>query len=79
MDWCGGQLVDLMLTLPGNDFTLGDHPYKQQFGAQSVPLHAWQAARTIRGHLALLGMRMAREAKRVLKPIVKDRLGWSRN
>ena len=61
------------------DFTIGDYRYKEQFGAQSVPLYEWHVARTIRGHLALLAIGIVREAKRVLKPIIRDRLRWRRD
>jgi CelD/BcsL family acetyltransferase involved in cellulose biosynthesis len=60
------------------DFTIGDYRYKQQFGAQPVPLYEWHVARTVRGRLALRAIEIVREAKRVLKPIVKGRLSWSR-
>jgi CelD/BcsL family acetyltransferase involved in cellulose biosynthesis len=55
------------------DFTIGDHPYKQQFGAQAIPLYEWHRARTLRGHVALLAITLTREAKRVLKPLLKRR------
>jgi CelD/BcsL family acetyltransferase involved in cellulose biosynthesis len=42
------------------DFTIGDHPYKLQFGGETVPLHEWHCARTL-----------VREAKRTLKPLLK--------
>jgi len=51
-----------------HDFTIGDHPYKQQFGAEEVPLYEWHHARTVRGHLAILCLALVREAKRALKP-----------
>ncbi len=50
------------------DFTIGDHGYKLQFGAEPVPLHEWHKARTIRGHAALLLISLVRESKRTLKP-----------
>jgi CelD/BcsL family acetyltransferase involved in cellulose biosynthesis len=53
------------------DFTIGDYRYKEQFGAQSVPLYEWHVARTVRGHLALLAIGIVREAKRVLKPMIR--------
>ena len=52
------------------DFTIGDHAYKLQFGAQPVPLHEWHTACTIRGHAALLNLSLVRETKRTLKPAV---------
>jgi CelD/BcsL family acetyltransferase involved in cellulose biosynthesis len=45
------------------DFTIGDHDYKLQFGAQAVPLHEWQIARTIRGQIAMHAIRALRWAK----------------
>lgn len=53
------------------DFTIGDHPYKTQFGGEAVPLHEWYQARTLRGHAAVLVIAAVREAKRVLKPLLK--------
>jgi CelD/BcsL family acetyltransferase involved in cellulose biosynthesis len=55
------------------DFTIGDYPYKVQFGAESVPLHEWHTERTVRGYLAVVGIDVVREVKRRLKPIVKRR------
>lgn len=56
-----------------HDFTIGDHPYKQQFGAEEVPLYEWHQARTIRGHLAVLCVALVREAKRALKLRLKTK------
>ncbi len=56
------------------DFTIGDYPYKLQFGAQSMPLYEWHAAQTIRGYLAVLCIEVARETKRVLKFLIKGAL-----
>jgi CelD/BcsL family acetyltransferase involved in cellulose biosynthesis len=53
------------------DFTIGDHPYKLQFGAEALPLYEWHAARSVRGHLAVLAIKLVREAKRILKPLVR--------
>jgi len=53
------------------DFTIGDHPYKGQFGGAAVPLYEWHQARTLRGQAAVLATTLAREAKRVLKPLLK--------
>ena len=61
------------------DFTIGDHPYKQQFGAQAIPLHEWHRARTLRGGAALLGIALVREAKRTLKPLLKRSVPHGRN
>jgi CelD/BcsL family acetyltransferase involved in cellulose biosynthesis len=55
------------------DFTIGDYRYKQQFGARPVPLYEWHVARSVRGQLALLGIASVREAKRVLKPMIRGR------
>jgi len=52
------------------DFTIGDHPYKLQFGGEMVPLEEWHRARTLRGHAAILAIAMLREAKRKLKPLL---------
>ena len=52
------------------DFTIGDHPYKLQFGAETVPLEEWYRARTLRGHAAVLSIALMREAKRRLKPLL---------
>ena len=53
------------------DFTIGDHPYKTQFGGQSKPLYEWHQARTLRGHAAVFAIATLREAKRLLKPLLK--------
>ncbi len=53
------------------DFTIGDHPYKTRFGGEPVALHEWYQARTLRGHAAVLALAAVREAKRVLKPLLK--------
>jgi CelD/BcsL family acetyltransferase involved in cellulose biosynthesis len=50
------------------DFTIGDHPYKQQFGAQAIPLYEWHYGRTLYGRAAVPAIMLMREAKRVLKP-----------
>jgi CelD/BcsL family acetyltransferase involved in cellulose biosynthesis len=46
------------------DFTIGDYPWKLQFGAVSTPLHEWKTAKTIRGYLALLGIIALQKARR---------------
>jgi CelD/BcsL family acetyltransferase involved in cellulose biosynthesis len=56
------------------DFTIGDYPYKLQFGAKPTPLYEWHIVRTIRGYLAVFGINFMREAKRVLKPLVRGKL-----
>ena len=55
------------------DFTIGDHPYKLQFGAEMVALEEWHRARTLRGHAAALAIALVREGKRKLKPLLKRR------
>jgi CelD/BcsL family acetyltransferase involved in cellulose biosynthesis len=55
------------------DFTIGDHPYKLQFGAQAIPLYEWHRAPTFLGRTALLTIMLEREAKRVLRPLFKPR------
>jgi CelD/BcsL family acetyltransferase involved in cellulose biosynthesis len=55
------------------DFTIGDHPYKQQFGAEAVPLYEWHRAGSLLGRVALPIVALVREAKRVLKPLLKRR------
>lgn len=59
------------------DFTIGDHAYKLQFGAEATPLHEWHEGRTIRGHVAQVTISLVREAKRTLKPLVDaSRKSW---
>jgi len=55
------------------DFTIGDYPWKLQFGAASLPLHEWIQARSIRGQLSLFGTDVIRNVKRSLKTLVKKR------
>ena len=55
------------------DFTIGDYPYKLQFGAESRPLHEWHMVRTIRGYLPVVGINLLRETKRILKPLIRGR------
>jgi CelD/BcsL family acetyltransferase involved in cellulose biosynthesis len=50
------------------DFTIGDHPYKQQFGAQAMPLYEWHRGQTIVGRAVVPAIAVLREAKRKLKP-----------
>jgi CelD/BcsL family acetyltransferase involved in cellulose biosynthesis len=61
------------------DFTIGDYPYKTQFGAQPSPLYECFVARTFRGRLVVARAELTREAKRRLKPFVvalrRSRLG----
>jgi len=53
------------------DFTIGDYPWKLQFGAASLPMHEWVHARSIRGQLSLFGTDVIRNVKRSLKTLVK--------
>lgn len=53
------------------DFTIGDYSYKTQFGGRATPLYEWHQARTLRGHAAVSAIALVREAKRVLKPLLK--------
>ena len=55
------------------DFTIGDYSYKTQFGGQPMPLYEWHFPRTLRGHAAVLAIGAVREAKRLLKPLLKSR------
>ena len=57
------------------DFTIGDYSYKMQFGGEANPLYEWHQARTLRGHAAVLAIALLREAKRVLKPLLKRHAG----
>jgi CelD/BcsL family acetyltransferase involved in cellulose biosynthesis len=57
------------------DFTIGDHPYKQQFGAQAIPLYEWHRGQTLYGRAAVPAITLVREAKRVLKPWFKPESG----
>ena len=52
------------------DFTIGDYPFKTQFGAQPSPLYECHSARTVRGWLAIFGIEVIRETKRTFKPVV---------
>ena len=53
------------------DFTIGDYPWKLQFGAESLPMHEWVHARSIRGQLSLFGTDVIRNVKHSLKTLVK--------
>ena len=53
------------------DFTIGDHPYKIQFGGEAVPLYEAHQGRTLRGRVAVAAIALLREAKRTLKPLLK--------
>jgi CelD/BcsL family acetyltransferase involved in cellulose biosynthesis len=55
------------------DFTIGDHPYKLQFGGKAVSLYESYQARTLRGYAAMLAIALVREAKRKLVPLLKRR------
>jgi CelD/BcsL family acetyltransferase involved in cellulose biosynthesis len=55
------------------DFTIGDYSYKTQFGGKASPLYEWHQARTLRGYAAVFVIALVREAKRLLKPLLKRR------
>lgn len=55
------------------DFTIGDYPWKLQFGAASLPMHEWTQARSIRGQLSLFGTDVVRNVRRSLKTLVNRR------
>ena len=57
------------------DFTIGDYSYKTQFGGEANPLYEWHQARTLPGHAAVFALTLLREAKRVLKPLLKRHAG----
>jgi CelD/BcsL family acetyltransferase involved in cellulose biosynthesis len=52
------------------DFTIGDYPFKLQFGARSSPLFEWHVPRGTRGYLAVVQAAAFREMKRHMKPLV---------
>ncbi len=52
------------------DFTIGDYPFKLQFGARSSQLFEWHVPRGARGYLAVLQVAAFREVKRHMKPLV---------
>jgi len=51
------------------DFTVGDHPYKRQFAAETTPLYECHVSRTISGYGATLAITIVRELKRAVKPL----------
>jgi CelD/BcsL family acetyltransferase involved in cellulose biosynthesis len=57
------------------DFTIGDHPYKQQFGAQAIPLYEWHRGQTLYGRATVPAITLMREAKRALKPWLMPETG----
>lgn len=58
------------------DFTIGDYPYKDQFGAEPAPLYEWHVPQTLRGRVALFSIECLRETKRTLKPLVLRARPW---
>jgi CelD/BcsL family acetyltransferase involved in cellulose biosynthesis len=54
------------------DFTVGDHPYKRQFAAETMPLYECHVPRSISGYGATLALRIVREFKRAFKPLHAD-------
>ena len=53
------------------DFTIGDHPYKTEFGATVAPMFEAHWPRSPRGWFSVLMGEIEREAKRKLKPYFK--------
>lgn len=53
------------------DFTIGDYGFKQQFGTEAIPLFEFHLPMSVRGRVALHRMGWMREAKRLLKPLLK--------
>lgn len=53
------------------DFTIGDHPYKTEFGADVAPLFEAHWPRSALGWVSVLLAEVEREAKRKLKPYFK--------
>jgi CelD/BcsL family acetyltransferase involved in cellulose biosynthesis len=60
------------------DFTIGDHPYKLQFGGVKSPLFELHIPRTVRGWLAAVMLEAIREAKRTVKPLLIKNRHWGR-
>lgn len=60
------------------DFTIGDHPYKIQFGGIKKPLFEWHIPRSVRGHIGVMGIEVVREAKRILRPWLKSEGNWGK-
>lgn len=58
------------------DFTIGDYPYKDQFGAEPAPLYEWHVPQTLRGRIVLFWIECLRETKRTLKPLVLRARPW---
>jgi CelD/BcsL family acetyltransferase involved in cellulose biosynthesis len=60
------------------DFTIGDHPYKLQFGGKKYPLFEWHIPTSIPGCIGVVGIGVVREAKRVLRPWLKGSGSWGK-
>ena len=60
------------------DFTIGDHPYKLQFGGKKQPLFEWHVPTSIPGCIGVVGIAVVREAKRVLRPWFKSSGSWGK-
>lgn len=60
------------------DFTIGDHPYKLQFGGKKHPLFEWHIPTSILGCIGVVGIAVVREGKRVLRPWLKSNGNWGK-
>jgi CelD/BcsL family acetyltransferase involved in cellulose biosynthesis len=60
------------------DFTVGDHPYKLQFAAETAPLYEWHVPKTISGYGAAVRIEIVREFKRAFKPLIGGAQGATR-
>ncbi|WP_407158206.1 GNAT family N-acetyltransferase [Bradyrhizobium sp. STM 3557] len=60
------------------DFTIGDHPYKLQFGGKKHPLFEWHIPTSLAGRIDLVRITAVREAKRVLRPWLKGSESWGK-
>jgi CelD/BcsL family acetyltransferase involved in cellulose biosynthesis len=60
------------------DFTIGDHPYKSQFGATTRTMLELHVSQTAKGRLGIAWLGFVREAKRRLAPLVREQAAWGR-
>jgi CelD/BcsL family acetyltransferase involved in cellulose biosynthesis len=58
------------------DFTIGDHAYKTQFGAATVPLFEMHLPLTVKGRVAVVGLEVMRELKRNVRPFLVHPAKW---
>src|SRR4029077_10047679 len=58
------------------DFTLGDHPYKLQFGGKKCPIFEWHIPLTVRGYFGITVLEAIRETKRTVRPWLKKDGYW---